>query len=65
MGGAVSRATRVFRMYNIDNRVEKVLSKEKPTPAPKHPADQQQLQSVDMESKILSPFDFQSYCSIT
>lgn len=35
MGGALHRATRVFRMYNIDNRVEKVLSKEKPTPAPR------------------------------
>ena len=35
MGGALHRATRVFRMYNIDNRVEKVLSKEKPTVAPR------------------------------
>jgi hypothetical protein len=52
MGGAVNRATRVFRMYNIDNRVEKVLSKEKPNPAPRFPIDQQQLQSVDAESKM-------------
>lgn len=51
MGGAVSRATRVFRMYNIDNRVERVLSKEKPTPAPKFPVDQQQFQSADAESR--------------
>jgi len=35
MGGVASRATRVFRMYNIDNRVDKVLLKDKPTPAPK------------------------------
>ena len=35
MGGALHRATRVFRMYNIDNRLEKVLSKEKPTAAPR------------------------------
>jgi hypothetical protein len=52
MGGAVSRATRVFRMYNIDNRVEKVLSKEKPTSAPRYPTDQQHLQSTDVESKF-------------
>ena len=35
MGGALHRATRIFRMYNIENRVEKVLSKEKPTIAPR------------------------------
>ncbi len=51
MGGAVSRATRVFRMYNIDNRVERVLSKEKPSPSPRFPTDQQNLQPVDVKSK--------------
>ncbi len=51
MGGAVSRGTRFLRMYNIDNRVNKVLSKEKPTPAPRYPTDQQNLQSVNAESK--------------
>jgi NADH dehydrogenase [ubiquinone] 1 alpha subcomplex assembly factor 4 len=51
MGGAVNRATRIFRMYNIDNRVEKVLKKDKPTPAPHYPADQQFLQSTGTESK--------------
>ncbi len=52
MGGAVSRATRIFRMYNIDNRVNKVLSKEKPTPAPRFPTDQQHLRTTDAESKL-------------
>lgn len=42
-------------MYNIDNRVERVLSKEKPTPAPKFPVDQQQFQSADAESNVASP----------
>lgn len=42
MGGALHRATRVFRMYNIDNRVDKVLAKEKPQSAPRFPIDQKQ-----------------------
>jgi hypothetical protein len=50
MGAAVTRATRVLRMYNIDNRVNKVLSKEKPTPAPRYTADQQQVQSTEIDS---------------
>ncbi|CAF3671376.1 unnamed protein product [Rotaria sp. Silwood1] len=50
MGGAVSRATRFLRMYNIDNRVDRVLSKEKPTPAPRYPTDLQNLQSTNTES---------------
>ena len=45
MGGALHRATRVFRMYNIENRVDKVLSKEKPQPAPRFPIDEKQTQS--------------------
>ncbi|CAF1262493.1 unnamed protein product [Adineta steineri] len=49
MGGAVSRGTRFLRMYNIDNRVDKVLSKEKPIPAPRHPSIEQ---SIDIESNI-------------
>jgi hypothetical protein len=44
MGAAIHRATRVFRMYNIDNRVEKVLSRDKPTPAPKHAVERQSIQ---------------------
>ncbi|CAF1304211.1 unnamed protein product [Rotaria sordida] len=52
MGSAVSRATRFLRMYNIDNRVDRVLSKEKPTPAPRYPTDLQNLQSSNAESNI-------------
>jgi hypothetical protein len=48
MGGAIRRGTRFLRMYNIDNRVDKVLSKEKPTPAPRY---QQQSESSITESK--------------
>ena len=51
MGGAINRGTRFLRMYNIDNRVNKVLSKEKPTPAPRHTADQQNIQASNAESK--------------
>ena len=51
MGGALHRATRVFRMYNIDNRVDRVLTKEKPSVSPRFPADQQNLQPNDAESK--------------
>ena len=53
MGAAVHRATRVFRMYNIDNRVEKVLSKDKPTPAPRYTVDQQQTSADQSESNDL------------
>jgi hypothetical protein len=48
MGGVVNRGKRVLRMYNIDNRVEKVLSKEKPTTAPRYQTD---LKSVDAAGK--------------
>ena len=50
MGGAMHRATRVFRMYNIENRVDRVLAKEKPKPSPRFPTDQQQIRSNDTEN---------------
>ncbi|NXN26179.1 NDUF4 factor, partial [Nycticryphes semicollaris] len=34
MGG---RLTRVFRTFNLENRARREISKEKPTPAPRHP----------------------------
>ncbi|NXM37972.1 NDUF4 factor, partial [Gymnorhina tibicen] len=34
MGG---RVTRVFRNFNVENRASREISKEKPTPAPRHP----------------------------
>lgn len=49
MGGALHRATRFLRMYNIDNRVERVLSKEKPTPAPRYPTDTKNLETGNAE----------------
>ena len=51
MGGAIHRGTRFLRMYNIDNRVDRVLAKEKPAPAPRHPTEQQISQSFNAESK--------------
>ncbi|NWR71477.1 NDUF4 factor, partial [Centropus unirufus] len=35
MGG---RLTRVFRTFNVENRARREISKEKPTPAPRHPS---------------------------
>ncbi|CAF0871477.1 unnamed protein product [Adineta ricciae] len=54
MGGAIHRGTRFLRMYNIDNRVDRVLTKEKPAPAPRHPTEQQISQSSNAENNIVS-----------
>ncbi|XP_030304425.1 NADH dehydrogenase [ubiquinone] 1 alpha subcomplex assembly factor 4 [Calypte anna] len=35
MGG---RLARVFRTFNVENRARREISKEKPTPAPRHPS---------------------------
>ncbi|NWX85899.1 NDUF4 factor, partial [Nothoprocta ornata] len=32
-----ARVTRVFRTFNVENRARREISKEKPTPAPRHP----------------------------
>lgn len=37
MGG---RLTRVFRTFNVESRARREISKEKPTPAPRHPTSQ-------------------------
>ncbi|UJR14916.1 hypothetical protein I4U23_001899 [Adineta vaga] len=52
MGGAIHRGTRFLRMYNIDNRVDRVLAKEKPTPAPRYPTEQQISQSANVENHL-------------
>ena len=57
MGAAIHRATRVFRMYNIENRVDKVLSKEKPTPSPRYKADQEHFQSSINDSSASKSWD--------
>lgn len=46
MGGLVSKATRPFRNFNIESRAEKVISKEKPTPAPKHKSSQMDYERI-------------------
>jgi NADH dehydrogenase [ubiquinone] 1 alpha subcomplex assembly factor 4 len=40
MGKVLSLMGRPLRNYNIENRAHKIISKEKPTPAPKHKSDQ-------------------------
>jgi len=50
MGQAGSRvlntATKVFRDFNVENRAHRVISKEKPTPAPRYPADEKELERI-------------------
>ncbi|XP_025988014.1 protein NDUFAF4 homolog [Solenopsis invicta] len=44
MGKIYSVLTRPIRMFNIANRAEKVISREKPIPAPQHAATEKQRQ---------------------
>lgn len=39
MGALVTRALRPIKSFNIENRAHRVISKEKPVPAPKYPAN--------------------------
>jgi hypothetical protein len=38
--------TRDIRNFNIENRAHKIISKEKPNPAPHYPADAKELDRV-------------------
>ncbi|EEZ98853.1 protein NDUFAF4 homolog [Tribolium castaneum] len=40
MGKVMSLMGRPFRTFNIESRAHKIISKDKPTPAPKHKSDQ-------------------------
>ncbi|XP_044259412.1 protein NDUFAF4 homolog [Tribolium madens] len=40
MGKVMSMMGRPFRNFNIESRAHKIISKDKPTPAPKHKSDQ-------------------------
>lgn len=40
MGKVMSVIGRPFRNFNIESRAHKIISKDKPTPAPKHKTDQ-------------------------
>lgn len=47
MGG---RLTRVFRTLNVESRARREISKEKPTPAPRHPTSR--LDALTGESRL-------------
>lgn len=46
MGVAGSHLSRHMRRFNVVNRTEKVISKDKPTPAPLHKADAERLKDL-------------------
>lgn len=46
MGKVLSVATRPFRNFNIENRAHKIISKEKPTPAPLHAANLKEAERI-------------------
>uniref|UniRef100_A0A1B6K9N0 NADH dehydrogenase [ubiquinone] 1 alpha subcomplex assembly factor 4 n=1 Tax=Graphocephala atropunctata TaxID=36148 RepID=A0A1B6K9N0_9HEMI len=54
MGQVVTRiyssAIREVKMYNIERRAEKVISKDKPTPAPKYPSTVKELDRLKEEN---------------
>lgn len=52
MGKVLSVLSKPVRNFNIENRAHKVISKEKPIPAPKHKINLDEYQSV---LKGLSP----------
>lgn len=43
MGALVTRALRPLKTFNIENRAHRVISKEKPTPAPMYPTNVEDL----------------------
>lgn len=45
MGAAGSHLTRYIRRFNVIDRTERVLNKEKPTPAPLHKADAERVKN--------------------
>lgn len=46
MGKAMSLVTKPFRTFNVESRAHKVISREKPTPAPKHKSDELDIQQM-------------------
>lgn len=53
MGVAASHFTRRMRRYNVIDRTERVLNKEKPTPAPLHKVDAERLKFLSESNFIL------------
>ncbi|KAK5650669.1 hypothetical protein RI129_001698 [Pyrocoelia pectoralis] len=52
MGKVLSVVLRPLREYNLENRAHKVISKDKPTLAPKHKIDPQYQQFLDEYPKV-------------
>lgn len=46
MGKVLSVATAKVQRFNVESRAQKVISRDKPTPAPKFEADQKQLEKM-------------------
>ncbi|XP_015109220.1 protein NDUFAF4 homolog [Diachasma alloeum] len=47
MGNIGAKLMRLAKTYNVGNRAQKVISKEKPTPAPSYPSTAQQIEIAD------------------
>lgn len=47
MGKVYSIMLRQFRNINVENRAHRVISREKPTPAPQYPSVNKQREFVD------------------
>ncbi|KAM3961366.1 NADH dehydrogenase [ubiquinone] 1 alpha subcomplex assembly factor 4 [Aphomia sociella] len=57
MGALVTKALRPLKSFNIENRAHRVISKEKPVPAPKYPANLEDLKRAvnsdpDLDDKL-------------
>lgn len=46
MGKVLSVIQRKANRFNIESRAHKLISKDKPTPAPKHPSTIQELENI-------------------
>lgn len=58
MGALVTRALRPIRSFNIENRAHRVISKEKPTPAPRYADNIEDLKrTLEYEPDITNKLD--------
>lgn len=53
MGKVLSIVPRQLKQFNIENRAHKVISKDKPTPAPKYPTTIEELERIAKGEKTL------------
>jgi len=58
MGKVLSVIQRQVNRFNIENRAHRVISKDKPIPAPKYPSTIQELETI----KSGQTFDFNMTC---